>query len=246
MSSSPFAFSSQRGNLFGSKSKGKDKAPPEDVTLVASKSQVITAIIPFGTKNAQAIRQHMHQNIVTETDPKGQRIFIFRQVNGWTNIHLESTEEKPKLTCDPITVLKIAWREFSACPQVGTLKIKWENSDATLAYDDIDGMETQFEPLPDESDEPSVPAKTDAEMIYDKVEQVEAKVDELNGKFTHVADSLDKIYSMIAPFTDPSASSLGEHDDGEEEGEGSAEKPVEETPHTTNTGNNRKRVRGRN
>ena len=244
MSSSPFAFSSQRGNLFGSKSKGKDKAPPEDVTLVASKSQVITAIIPFGTKNAQAIRQHMHQNIVTETDPKGQRIFIFRQVNGWTNIHLESTEEKPKLTCDPVTVLKIAWREFSACPQVGTLKIKWENSDAALAYEDIDNMETQFDALPDESDEPSGPAKTDAEMIYDKVEEVSTKVDELNGKFTHVVDSLDKIYTMIAPFTEPSAGSSGEHDHGDEEDEGSDNKTVEEP--TTSTTGNRKRARNRN
>ncbi len=39
---------------------------------------------------------------------------------------------------------------------------------------------------------------------------------------------------------------VGEHNDGNEEGEGSAEKAVEETPHAINTGNRGKRVRGRN
>ena len=59
MSSSPFGCN--RKNLFSN--KAKEAAPPETVTLIADKSQVITAIIPFSTKQAANIRAHMHANV---------------------------------------------------------------------------------------------------------------------------------------------------------------------------------------
>ena len=196
--SSPFALTSSRGSLFANK-KAVDTSPPEDVVLVASKSQVITAIIPYGTKKSQAIRAFMHANVVsTDDSTKGARFFIYRQVNGWSTIHLESTEAVPKLTGDPITVLKTAWREFTAnCADVGNVKIKWEGSNEIMGYDDIDGMEGLFDPLPDSTNaNPSTgPAKTDGEMIYEleekiytKVTAVEANVDTIARRLAHVVD----------------------------------------------------------
>ena len=211
--SSPFALTSSRGSLFANK-KAVDTSPPEDVVLVASKSQVITAIIPYGTKKSQAIRAFMHANVVsTDDSTKGARFFIYRQVNGWSTIHLESTEAVPKLTGDPITVLKTAWREFTAnCADVGNVKIKWEGSNEIMGYDDIDGMEGLFDPLPDSTNaNPSTgPAKTDGEMIYEleekiytKVTAVEANVDTIARRLAHVVDSLDNIYTAVVSI-DPS------------------------------------------
>lgn len=189
--SSPFACNAN--NLFASKAKGKAAvAPPEAVELIADKSQVITALIPFGTKQAANIRKHMHENITHE----GQRIFIFRQVNGWTTIALDSTEAVPKLTVDPIIALKIAWREFNACPFVNPLTIKWKGSPNVLGYDDIDLMETQFTPLPtaEEVTDNTVANKTDGEVIYDAIEALTKKVDSLELKLAHVVDVVDQIY----------------------------------------------------
>jgi hypothetical protein len=98
----------------------------------------------------------------------GQRIFIFRQVNGWTNISLESTENAPKLTCHPITALITAWKEFSTCPAVSEVIIKWKGSDDRLTYDDIAGMESQFLPLPEATGD-DTPDKTDAEVLFEAI-----------------------------------------------------------------------------
>lgn len=191
MSSSPFACNAN--NLFASKAKGKAAvAPPEAVELIADKSQIITAIIPFGTKQAANIRKHMHENIIYE----GQRIFIFRQVNGWTTISLDSTEASPKLTIDPITALKIAWREFNSCPFVNPLTIKWKGSPTVLGFDDIDLMEPQFTPLPtaDVGNDNNGVNKTDGEVIYDAIDALIKKVDLLEVKLTHVVDVVDQTY----------------------------------------------------
>ena len=210
---SPFALGGQKGNLFSSQNKAKAPAPPEDVTLIASKAQVITALIPYGTRNAAAIRQYMHANVVSEDEPKGQRFFIFRSANGWTTIHLQSTEQKPLLTGDPITVLKLAWSKFNECPQVGNVNIKWENTTQILGYDDIDGMDGQFDPLPDEEaeGESGTPAfKTDAEVLSDKIDVLDAKLDTMHTQLVHVVDALDKIYNGLAAANPalPSASSV--------------------------------------
>ena len=67
--SSPFACNKK--DLFGSKAK-KEAAPAEPVTIIADKCQVITAVIPFNTKNAAAIRQWMHAHVLHN----GQKIFL--------------------------------------------------------------------------------------------------------------------------------------------------------------------------
>ena len=144
MSSSPFGCNQK--NSFGSKlSKAKDNSAPEPVTLIADKNQVITAIIPFNTPMAASIRQHMHTTVLND----GQKIFIYRSVNGWTNIALDSSEAAPKLTCDPVTTLIKAWTEFNKCPQVSNITIKWKGSEQALSYDDIAGMEAEFVALPE-------------------------------------------------------------------------------------------------
>jgi hypothetical protein len=106
----------------------------------------------------------------------GQRIFIFRQINGWTNISLESSEHAPKLTCDPITTLITSWREFSSCPHVSEVTIKWKGSDDKLSYDDIAGMEDQLDPLPEGTGE-AEPDKTDADVLFDAISALSNKVD---------------------------------------------------------------------
>ena len=195
----PSMFGCNQKNLFGAKAKANVRGEPEPVTLVADPSQVITAIIPFQTKNAALIRQHMHSNI-TEN---GQKIFLYRQVNGWTNISLESTETAPKLTsCDPITTLKVAWREFNACNVVSKVIVKWSGSDEELGFDDIDHMEDKFMPLPEADDSTTNNAggsKTDAEVLYDMIDaigkqvtKIEAAVEQNQVGITHIVSVLEQ------------------------------------------------------
>jgi hypothetical protein len=197
--SSPFACNAKK-SLFGGKAKSKDVAPPERVTLIVDKSQVVTALIPYQTKQANAIRAHMHQSVLHD----GQRIFIFRQVNGWTNISLESTESVPKLTCDPITTLITAWREFSTCPSVSDVVIKWKGTNEELGYDDIAGMDGQFDPLP-EATETTATAddKTDADVLYDAIQAVDKKIDALDAKLVHLISVGERTYSLIEHEDEP-------------------------------------------
>ena len=222
MASSPFACNQK--NSFGSKlNKAKEsKKTPEAVVLIADKSQVITAIIPFNTPNAATIRQHMHANVLED----GQKIFIYRSMNGWTNISLEATEAAPKLTCDPITTPKTAWREFNKCAAVSTVTIKWKGSDNEYGYDDIAGMETEFDPLPEPSDANEEPSssKTDAEIIYDHIDAINKRMDGLENnmtdtltKLTYVVNGVDKMLSAASengkpnePFTEPAPSTPAE------------------------------------
>ena len=207
MAASPFGCNQK--NSFGSKlNKLKETGPPKPVTIIAEANQVITAIIPFNTKRAAEIRQHMHSHI-TEN---GQRVFIYRSVNGWTNISLESTESAPKLTCDPITTLKMCWREFTNCPAVSTVTIKWKGSDDALGYDDIDGMQAQFEDLPAESEaaQDGSASKTDAEILYDHIDALSKNVDKLydlvsdnETKLTHIIEVVEKISTCLSDVGTP-------------------------------------------
>ena len=204
--SSPFGCNQK--NLFGSKAKPKDKPGPEPVTLVANKNQVITAIIPFNTKQAANIRQHMHANVTHD----GQRIFLYRAQNGWTNISLESTESAPKLTCDPTQTLIIAWKAFNECPLVNPLQIKWEGSDQVLGYDDIATMETQFEALPDATEDTvqAGSSKTDAEVLYDMITDtnktiglLQDKLEGFDAKLAHIVDLVEKNATSVEPGETP-------------------------------------------
>lgn len=182
--SSPFACNGKQ-SLFG-KSKIDVQSKPEPVTLVADKSQVISAIIPFSTKMAGKIREHMHEYVRND---EGQKIFIFRQVNGWTNISLDATEDSPKLTADPIKTLIKAYTEFNKCSAVSKVDIKWTGSDEILGFDDIPMMESQFEPLPVKKDGVEVidaTKQSDAEVIFDRIMTLENKLDAIDNKLAHI------------------------------------------------------------
>lgn len=217
MASSPFGCNqkSSFGNKLG---KAKETAPPEPVVIFAEQNQVITAIIPFNTKRAAEIRQHMHANITND----GQRVFIYRSVNGWTNISLESTPASPKLTCDPIGTLKMAYREFTACAAVSTVTMKWKESDTPIAFDDLDTL--SFEDLPTEAaGEPDAGGstnKSDAEILYDQIDALSKKVDKINDlvydnetKLTYIVAAVEKITVALSdvgtPNGTPSTSSAG-------------------------------------
>lgn len=194
--SSPFGCNQK--NTIGSAFSGKAKetAPPEPVIIVVDKSQVVTAIIPFGTKHAAAIRSHMHGNILID----GQKCFIYRNMNGWTNIGLESTATAPRLTFDPITVLKKAVPEFDACPFVSTVTIKWTDGTTINGYDAIDGLDGMFDPLPvaDESPQDMTDTrKTDGEILHECLVEMDKKVDTVDGKLAHVVSVVDKLYKSL-------------------------------------------------
>ena len=205
MASNPFDCN-QKKSAFGSPAKAKAVIPRESVTLVADKNQIITAIIPYNSPQAAPIRQHMHSNITID----GQRVFIFRPVNGWTNIALNSTAENPKLTADPITVLKLAHTKFSECSAVSTVTIKWAGSDEVLNYEDIDKMEPMFIPLP-ESQGPVAEAKTEGEFLMDKLNEVDKKVDD---KILELGNKIDEVAGqMMGEFGEKMESFSGRMDE---------------------------------
>ena len=194
--SSPFGCNQKStiGSAFSG--KAKETAPPEPVVIVVDKSQVVTAIIPFGTKNAASIRSHMHGNILID----GQKCFIYRNMNGWTNIGLESTATAPRLTFDPITVLKKAVPEFDACPFVSTVTIKWTDGTTINGYDAIDDLDGMFDPLPvaDESPQNMTDTrKTDGEILHACLVELDKKVDTVDVKLAHVVEVVDKLYASL-------------------------------------------------
>ena len=207
MSSSPFGCNAKKSSL-GNNLKAKEVLPREPVILVADKNQIITAIIPYNSKQAAAIRLHMHSNILID----GQRVFIFRTINGWTTVSLESTESNPKLTADPITVLKLAHTKFSECPAVSTVTIKWAGSDEILTYEDIDQMETKFDKLPDaQPDADPVTNKGDADYLMDKLNEVDKKVDD---KILELGKKIDEVAGqMMSEFADKMESLNGQMDE---------------------------------
>ena len=201
---SPFGGSPNR-NLFGAKAKDKTKHAPENIMFVVDKNQIVTAMIPFGTHQAQAIRQHMHANVLTAD---GAKIFIFRQSNGWTNVDLQSTAASPKITATPTTVLNIAFAKFSECKEVGTISWKWAHDATVYGQTDIANINAQLIELPSGDEEATLnEAKTDGELIYDKIVNVEDKVDVLSIQTTHIIESINKLYRIIVPDSqDPSSS----------------------------------------
>ena len=192
MSSSPFGCNANRSLSGYGKAKALAPAPPEPVTLVADRTQVITAQIPFNTKQAGKIRQAMHENILVN----GQRVFIYRQVNGWTTVALDSTEQNPKLTADPYTTLKIAWKAFNDCPFVDPLIIKDANNN-NVTYEGIDSL--VFDDLPAGEDAPAVAdGRNDAEVIMDEVNAIKVSVKEqLEAQETKMAYMVSLIEGLV-------------------------------------------------
>jgi hypothetical protein len=207
MASNPFGCN-QKKSVFGSSARAKAVIARESVMLVADKNQIITAIVPYNSPQAAAIRQHMHSNITVD----GQRVFIFRPVNGWTNIALDSTAENPKLTADPITVLKLAFTKFSECTAVSTVTIKWAGTDENLTYEDIDQMETKFDKLPDaQPDADPVTNKGDAEYLMDKLNEIDKKVDD---KILELGKKIDEVAGqMMSELADKMGSLNGQMDE---------------------------------
>ena len=193
-SSSVFGCNKQSSNLFKGGKLSKEKtAAPEPVILIADKNQVITAIIPFNTPMAASIRQHMHTTVLND----GQKIFIYRSVNGWTNIALDSSEAAPKLTCDPVTTLIKAWTEFNKCPQVSNITIKWKGSEQALSYDDIAGMEAEFVALPEgtgDADNHGESSKSDAEVLGD---MVSALGDQMGNQMSTLSTNIDECHTQL-------------------------------------------------
>jgi hypothetical protein len=189
---SPFGCNHGAGK-FSPNGKGKDKLTPEPVEATAHTNQVISLVIPFNTKQAPKIRETMHSEILHDN----AKIFIFRQVNGWTNISLDSTQSVPKLTADPYTTLKAAWRVFNACPNVSTFTMKREDN-TVLEYDDIDSL--VFEDLPngETADDISVDGSSDLGVVKAMIESLDDKVQDISLKTAHLID----VFPRLSKLTD--------------------------------------------
>jgi hypothetical protein len=104
----------------------------------------------------------------------------------------------------PITTLITAWREFSACPSVSDVVIKWKGTQEELGYDDIAGMDGQFDPLPETTETtPTADDKTDAEVLYDAIQAVDKKVDALDAKLAHLINVGERTYSLVNDGDEP-------------------------------------------
>lgn len=100
-----------------------------------------------------------------------------------------------------------AWREFNSCPHVRNVIIKWKGSSEVLEYDDIaNKMESQFEPLPEATDEDaqggSGPSKTDAEIMTDMIDANGKAIAKMSDKLEEVSVKLVHIESMVRRLAD--------------------------------------------
>jgi hypothetical protein len=131
--------------------------------------------------------------------------------NGWSTVALDATESNPKLTGEPIAVLKLAYTKFSECTAVSTVTIKWAGSDEILTYEDIDQMEAKFDPLPDpQPDADPVTNKGDADYLMDKLNEVDKKVDD---KILQLGNKIDEVTGqMMAEIGDKMRSLHGQMD----------------------------------
>ena len=113
-----FAGSPKRTGGFGggySPSKKQAPSPPEPVTIIVHRNQVVKLMIPFQSPLAKNIRACMHSNILNQA---GFKIFIYTDSQGWTNVALDSTVSVPKLTEEPLAAVRAAQTAFTACTGV--------------------------------------------------------------------------------------------------------------------------------
>jgi hypothetical protein len=193
------AFDCNKRNTFTNKSPVKTETAAEPVKLVVNPIQIIQAGIPFNTAKASAIRNHMHANILFN----GQRIFIFRQGNGWTNISLNSTASDPALTCAPAEALKIAYTSFKSCPDVSDVTIEMVNG-TTVNSSDIDSIVWEDMPRADTSGSSSgsAPSMTDGETIIMEVRAVSTA---LSAFVTQTTEKLDTLVAALPAAKKPRA-----------------------------------------
>lgn len=93
---------------------------PETVSAVVNPTLIVQALIPHNTPRSKAIRQYLSAYCL---NVRNERVFIFRQGSGWTSVALDSTPERPKLTCDPVSACQMLLQMGSQCPDVSTVTL---------------------------------------------------------------------------------------------------------------------------
>ena len=191
--SSPFDVN--RRNTFTNSSPQKKQMVPEPVTLEADPNQIIKAHLPFNTPQAKTIREHMHTHV--KCPQEGTRVFVFRQQSGWTTVALNSTAQNPSLTMEPALVLKLAHAKFNECGAVSEVHMRMADG-KSFTYDEIDSI--AWTPLPAASDGESAAgstSKTDAEIIIDNLEALQAKVEASASKIEVMEVKLGAMFDML-------------------------------------------------
>ena len=93
---------------------------PEAVSAVVNPTLIVQALIPHNTPRSKAIRQYLSAFCL---NVRNERVFVFRQGSGWTSVALDSTPERPKLTCDPVSACNMLLHMGSQCPDVSTVTL---------------------------------------------------------------------------------------------------------------------------
>ena len=180
------AHSGNSPSSFGAQTKSKAPASPlESVTMLLHKNQICSLQIPHGTPRAAAIRQWLSTYCLHPTT--NVRLWIFRRNVNWTTIALDSTNEQPKLTANPVEAAIVTRREMSRCPDVGEFKVlDWNNS---VIEDDnaIEGF--AFDPIVpiNEPRDPAVSATStsiETTTVQTSINEMRTHVDSLGVSFT--------------------------------------------------------------
>lgn len=189
---------------------GRPAPPPEPVTLVAQRSQIVEAKISFNTPRANEHRQCLHSKCILDD---GSKVFIFRQQNGWTTVHLNSSADNPQLTTDPTSALRIAYPAFMGCAGVSTVTIR--KADGTIVpFDQIAAIE--YDDLPvggpaaDSTAVVTAPSsnKSDAQIIHDEiiaqatdlktnVQILATDVDDIKTKMTALGGTIKDMFTSM-------------------------------------------------
>jgi hypothetical protein len=115
---------------------------PEAVQIQVFVSQIVKALIPYNTPRSKNIRMWLMNYCLNESN---ERVFIFRQPSGWTNVSLSSTPHVPAITCNPVRAVELASSMEQHCPDVSTVTIINE-SNQVMTIEQVRVM--QFHPLP--------------------------------------------------------------------------------------------------
>ena len=114
---------------------------PEAVQIQVFVSQIVKALIPYNTPRSKNIRMWLMNYCLNESN---ERVFIFRQPSGWTNVALSSTPHAPAITCNPVRAAELALVMEQHRPDVSTVTIINEQNQV-MTIEQVRAM--QFHPM---------------------------------------------------------------------------------------------------
>jgi len=186
---------------FGFGSNGKNAvsklavSPPEVVTIVVNKNQIVQLIPPYKTPRAREIRDTVNLKVLNDD---GTRIFYYDNMNTtWTNVHFNSTRAVPLLAAPPVEACEKANKILSACPAVAKVTIT-DADGAPLTLDQVKSIDfLPVEACADEEPEHDEVAEA-VLALQEKNAQQEQDIDSLKGKLTRAENEIATMKNELA------------------------------------------------